>query len=298
MNMAEAKRMADAGGEEIITPENLGKAAAVAGAAVLGVLGVNKARQGLQKARNKSFTRGMDAYSKTPEYAARMKEAGIDISKKAANPGVQQVDLTGQSRQLTSAVPVQGDPFSTASAEPARSTFEGPRQPAPKAVPQSRELPAADPQKSYMDPETGGRSPNVAEFNEITAGVDRETQSQRQLQEYLKKPLGKMGTPQQRPVDPEVQEYVAARRSQGAPEQRALDFEAGRDQGIREVKEELGGQVLDQLRSKETPSDSFAQGYVRKEGYVDSSPVQTQSTDSMDIDGYQEHREVKRVSPT
>ena len=123
------------------------------------------------------------------------------------------------------------------------------------------------------------------------------------------------------PTTGAVEGYVAQRRQQADPVDRLsaeieLDRQALR---VREVKEELGGQVLDQLQQEGRQQGSFSQDYLKKQGYVDgspenvassqaklpvnltkmdvaagSNPVKVQSTDAMDVDGFQEYREIKR----
>ena len=298
MNMTEAKRMADAGGEEIITPENLGKAAAVAGAAVLGVLGANRLRKGLSNPYRGQKT--PEGFSDTFRKAARGESTNLLPSAPANRPGL---DAGSVNVNPDYQMPEQVLRRRTPSEAP-RAANEGVRQVNISEL--TAQVPDSPQDFQGVRPDVGkrmdvGTSQDLrqARRESFTEGVGEAGRAQA-LQMELKAEGMPTAVDQLRYRGnleaPGTLEYQPESRPLSAtPEQRSLDFEAGRAQGVREVKEELGGQVLDQLQPKGKASDSFAQGYVRKEGYVDSSPVQTQSTDSMDIDGYQEHREVKRV---
>ena len=271
--------------------DTIGKVGAIAGGVAAAAFGANK----LRKALKPDLTAQINAYVKTPQYQKDLKtrisqdRAAVSQMRSERPTGIKQVDLS----QIE-------DSFSA-------PQFQGPRQPQGVEKPRGSKLPPADPQKSYADPQTGARQPSVSEFNEMQAGSSRPDRAQQNLKEYLAEPLGQMGTPRERPADSGVESYVLSRRQQADPVDRLSaelegDFQAQR---VREVKEELGGQVLDQLQQEGKQQRSFSQDYLKKQGYVDdrpqkldvaagSDPVRVQSTDSMDVDGYQEHREIKR----
>ena len=164
---------------------------------------------------------------------------------------------------------------------------------------QMRDLGGADiqsPSQRYANSSTGELAPNVQEFNAVTrAGgsfspergtlVDRHFQ---RLQSDATKSVPPGYQAPERKVAPEVQAYVEQKQNLASP----VDLS---DQSRQiEVSERATGdlgQGAGQLTA--TTAGSFASGYARRQGYVDSNPIE-QGIKAASADDYQANRQEMR----
>ena len=164
---------------------------------------------------------------------------------------------------------------------------------------QMRDLGGADiqsPSQRYANSSTGELAPNVQEFNAVTrAGgsfspergtlVDRHFQ---RLQSDATKSVPPGYQVPERKVAPEVQAYVEQKRNLASP----VDL-SDQSRQIEVAERATGdlGQGAGQLTA--TTAGSFASGYARRQGYVDSNPIE-QGIKAASADDYQANRQEMR----